>query len=303
MREQILNFNKQFEFKPEIINSHDFKAEHYLICGMGGSHLAGDMLQAMYPEKNIRIHSDYGLPQNIRSDTQIIISSFSGNTEETISSYGEARKQNLPCLIITSGGELLKIAQENKVPHIALPALNIQPRMAFGYSLMAFAKALDINLDIKNTNPLEQEKSGQKNADLIFGKIPLIYSDNKHEFLAKHWKIKINETAKSPAFYNIIPEMNHNEINMFQTFNAENKSPFIAIFLKSKRISSKINDRVEIMEDILAQHGTAFLDIEFSDIIENITLADWTSYYLALKAGLDPESIPIIDSLKKALKK
>ena len=303
MREQILNFNKQFEFKPEIINSHDFKAEHYLICGIGGSHLAADMLQAIYPEKNIRVHSDYGLPQNIQSNAQIIISSFSGNTEETISSYNEARKQNLPCLIITSGGELLKIAQENKIPHIALPELNIQPRMAFGYSLMAFAKALNIHLDIKDINSSEQEESGKKNAEVIFGKIPLIYSDTRHDFLAKHWKIKLNETAKSPAFFNVLPEMNHNEINMFQTFNAENKSPFIAIFLKSKSVSSKINDRIEIMKGMLAQHTTPFLEIEFSDIIENIALADWTSYYLAQKAGVDPESIPVIDLLKRALKK
>ncbi len=178
----------------------------------------------------------------------------------------------------------------------------MQPRMAFGYSLMAFAKALNIDLDIKDINSSEQEESGKKNADVIFGKIPLIYSDTRHEFLAKHWKIKLNETAKSPAFFNVLPEMNHNEINMFQTFNAENKSPFIAIFLKSKNISAKINDRIEIMKGILAQHATPFLEIEFSNIIENIILSDWTSYYLAQKAEVDPESIPVIDLLKSKLK-
>ena len=95
--------------------------------------------------------------------------------------------------------------------------------------------------------------------------------------------------------------MNHNEINMFQKYSRQNHSPFIAIFLKSSNIDPKISKRIRIMHDILEEHGTPFIEINFSDILDNIILADWTSYYLAQNAGVDPESIPIIESLKRSL--
>lgn len=301
MKDQIINFNKQFEFEPEIINSADLNFDNYLVCGMGGSHLGADFLQSKYSDKNISIHSDYLLPPIVDSKTLIIISSFSGNTEEAISSYKEARQRDLHTLAIASGGELLRLAIAENIPYIKLPALDIQPRMAFGYSLKAFAKAMDIKIELNNFNPVDYEKHGQNIADKIFGKIPLIYTDTSNAFLAKHWKIKLNETSKSPAFYNVIPEMNHNEINMFQQFSTDKPSPFVVLFLRHSGQSARISQRIDIMQKILSEHGTDFIDIKFTDHIANICLSDWTSYHLALKSGVDPESIPIIESLKKSL--
>lgn len=303
MRDQILKFNKQLEFKPEIKNRRDLKFKSYIVCGMGGSHLASDFLAGLYQDDfGIKTINDYHIPQNISSDTCTILSSFSGNTEETLSCYQEIISRKLEYIVIASGGKLLDMAIQNNSPYIALPQIAIQPRMAFGYSLMAFAKAMSVQLNTTISDPSESEAQGKQYAQIIGNKIPLFYSDTKHEFLAKHWKIKFNETAKVPAFFNVLPEMNHNEINMFQRYSRENQSPFIAIFLKSGNISPVISKRIRIMQDILETYGTAYIDINFSNILDNIVLSDWASYYLAVNSGIDPETIPIIDELKSELK-
>ena len=112
MKESIENFAKQFEYEPVIENQENWhKAKKFLLCGMGGSHLQGDILQMLNPALDFLVYSDYGLPKNIEKDRLIIASSYSGNTEETISAFKEAVERGFPLVASSIGGKLIKLTK------------------------------------------------------------------------------------------------------------------------------------------------------------------------------------------------
>ena len=143
MRKSILSFPEQFLFKPEIENGGKLnlrKFSKFIVAGMGGSHLSGDLVRAWKPELDIAVHSDYGLPPMSaagRWNTLVIISSYSGNTEETIDAFKSALRRKMPVVAVATGGKLLEFAQEKHVPFIKLPNTGIQPRMATGLGFRA----------------------------------------------------------------------------------------------------------------------------------------------------------------------
>src|SRR3989344_2150951 len=148
MSDAIKSFHKQFEFEPKIENSPKKRKKYktFVVCGMGGSHLAGDLLQVAYPEMDIVIHRNYGLPsltQERWKKALVIAISYSGNTEETISAYLEAVEKKLPVISLAVGGKLIELAKKNETPYIQMPNASIQPRSALGYSMKAMMKAID----------------------------------------------------------------------------------------------------------------------------------------------------------------
>ena len=130
MKEDIYNFQKQLLFSPEIKNSEKWgRYKNYLLIGMGGSHLPGDFLKAVFPEKPIYPHSDYGLPAFLPDDVAVIIVSYSGNTEEVLSSFDEVVKKNIPVAVITRGGELLTKAEERPISSWRMRSTAPLPRL------------------------------------------------------------------------------------------------------------------------------------------------------------------------------
>src|SRR3989339_1606903 len=140
----------------------------------------------------------------------IIASSYSGNTEETISVFEGAQKQNIARSVIAKGGILLETAKEEGLPYIQIPDTGVQPRSALGFSFKALAKmvgrddlveqASKVGAQLQSENFEEQ---GRRIAEKLRGKIPLVYASQKNYSVAYNWKIKFNETAKIPAFYNL----------------------------------------------------------------------------------------------------
>src|SRR3989344_8461257 len=134
MEEAIKNFRKQFEWEPIIENKEKLKSyQGYILAGMGGSHLQGDVFQTVVPGFNLSVHQDYGLPSwslEFLKNYLVIASSYSGNTEETVSVFEEAVVKGVSVAVITTGGKLLELAKQHSVPYIQIPDTGIQPRSA-----------------------------------------------------------------------------------------------------------------------------------------------------------------------------
>ena len=319
MYEAIKNFNKQFLYEPEIKNQENFvKKSGLVVIGMGGSALAPLLLKTWKPELDIIIHRDYGLPEFLGDfiDKLVILSSYSGNTEEVVDAFKKAKAENLNMAIISTGGKLLSLAKENNVPYIELPNTGIQPRLALGLSIKAFLKFIGEEDELKKTsalattlNPSDYENDGKMLAQKIKNHIPVIYSSNNNSSIIYNWKIKLNETGKIPAFHNVFPELNHNEMTGFDIKDStrELSSKFHFIILKDEKDNPEIFKRMAVLKKLLKDRNLQVEEIELTGkdtwhkIFSSLVLADWTAYYTALEYGLEPEQVPMVEEFKKLI--
>ncbi len=320
MREAIENFHKQFLYEPEIKNQKNLKkSSSFISIGMGGSNLTPKILKTIKPELDILIQSDYGLPElpltKLKSKL-IILSSYSGNTEEAIDAFKAAKAKGLNMAVIATGGELLCLAIKSKVPYIEMPDTGIQPRLALGLSIKAFLKIMGEESELKKVNalakilrPNDLEKYGKKLALQIKNHVPVIYTSARNFSLAYNWKIKLNETGKIPAFYNIFPELNHNEMTGFDVEYATRglSNKFYFIVLKDKADDRRIYKRMEVLEKLYKDRN---LKIEIIDltgknawhkIFSSLVLADWVAYNTALQYGVEAEQVPMVEEFKKLI--
>ncbi|MDQ1265513.1 MAG: Bifunctional phosphoglucose/phosphomannose isomerase, partial [Bacteroidota bacterium] len=308
-----------------------------LILGMGGSAIGGDLLRSYSSglegakHLNIAVNRNYNLPGNVDSDTYIIASSYSGGTEETISAFRQAQARNLKMLCISSGGELTEIAKENDIPVIKIPG-GFQPRAALGYSFFPMLQVLirtkaysdkaaaETETALNELLTLIDEKSAiysdfsKSNpaielAEKIHGKIPVIYSNSEiFDTINIRWRGQIQENAKNMAFGNLLPEMNHNEINGWSFPNWLNKK-FIVLFLEDEADHPRVKIRFDALASVLSEAADDVIRIKsearslLARMFDLIYLADWVSFYLALLNGVDPTPIPLISKLKNILSK
>lgn len=315
-------FSSQLEWQPTLENSnHLVKSEKFtpiILGGMGGSHLGAGILKVCKPGIDIYVHRSYGLPpfsEKFLERGLCVASSYSGNTEETLSFYNEAQKKSLKIGVITSGGKLLDLAIKNNNPYIKLPD-GIQPRDALGY----FSKALMIFVGdsllqdgvqafIKNPVQLFSSEDVLNITKSLSNKIPLIYSSIKNLPLSYIWKIKFNETAKTPAFCNVFPELNHNEMEGFDNnlVISNLTSSFVFIFLRDIDDHSRIIKRMDVLQEILQSKGLVVQNIMLSNkspwhtIAHSIELGDVVALSLAKEYGVDPEKVNLIEEFKKKI--
>ncbi len=322
MDKAIINFPEQFKFEPVITGDwQPGKYQNYIVCGMGGSHLAADVLKLLRPELNFIIHSDYGLPpatSEALKNSLVIISSYSGNTEEAIDGFRAAQALKLDLVVVAVGGQLIELAKEHRVPYIELPDTGIQPRSALGFSLRALLKIIgDEELLILSTKlseqlkPLTLQSTGQELAEQCQQLVPVIYASRRNYALAYNWKIKLNETGKIPAFYNLLPELSHNEMNGFD-YNEQSQGlarKFVFIMLKDKQDEPRVIKRMGVLTDLLTQRELPVIAIEpkgdsqLETIFNSLLLADWLAYYTALLYEADPEPVPMVEEFKKLMAK
>lgn len=322
--DDIKNFNKQFEYKPKVENVAVLtklrkNTSGIIVAGMGGSHLGRDVLKSLKPELDLMVWSNYGLPPMHQGDLKkrlVIASSYSGNTEETVDAFLEARKRGVPVAAVAAGGKLISLAKKYKVPYIEMPDLHMQPRMALGLNLRSLLKIMGENSLLRETDklktllyPARLENAGKKLARRLKGKIPVIYASLRNSGLVYNWKIKFNETGKIPAFWDFFPELNHNEMTGFdvkpRTRSFTNKFHFI--FLKDSEDDPRILKRMNVLEKLYRERG---LSVEVSHLrgqnrlhkfFSSLILADWTSFYIAKMYNIDPENVPIVEDFKKRI--
>jgi glucose/mannose-6-phosphate isomerase len=320
MEKAIKNFAEQFSFNPEIGNSEHFKsAESFVLAGMGGSHLAAGLIKIYNPSLDLYIHRDYGLPPLSHKkfeDSLFIASSYSGNTEETLDFVEKAFEKKYNIAVIAAGGKLIEFAKKNNLPYIQLPNTGIQPRSAVGLSLIAIATFLEnkkllseLHALKEKLNPLALKEQGGKLAETLNGKIPVIYSSRSNTSLAYNWKIKFNETAKIPAFYNVFSELNHNEMTGFDTIPStkELSKNFHFIFLEDNDDHPQIKKRMAVCKKLYEDRGFGVANLSFvgatfwERILNSILLADWAALHLSSMYGTEPEQVPMVEEFKKLI--
>ena len=321
MKQAIENFAKQFAWQPQIDNEDKLmRQEKIIICGMGGSHLAADILKDIRPDLRIRVHRSYGLPQWSLPELKkslIILSSYSGNTEEVLDAYQAAKKSGLAMAVISVGGKLIDLAQSDGVAFVRMPDTGIQPRLALGFSFLGLLKLLgleELQAQAKELSGVLEPKKlaalGQEMAEKIYQKVPVVYSSENNYSVAYNWKIKLNETGKIPAFYNLLPELNHNEMNGFDVKDSirDLASVFCFIFLKDSDDHPRIAKRFEVLQKLYKDRRLSVMEMKLEGanrlekIFSSLLLADWTAYYIADKYGLESEQVPMVEEFKKMIK-
>lgn len=307
------------------LSVQDVKAIVFL--GMGGSAIGGDLLRSVLINElkvPMLVNREYHLPAFVDENTLVIASSYSGNTEETISALGEAKSKNAKILCITTGGKIAAIAKENSYPLISIPG-GISPRAALGYSffpiLVAFSRLgliTDKQTDSEETIILLREmknelslatpgNSAQVLAEDLKGRIPLIYgTEGFRGVVASRWKGQINENSKHLAFWNAFSELNHNETVGWEHPELTEK---IHLILLKDNEDVRMRKRMEVTSDIIRPHVHGITEVRSrgkSDIARMFSLiyfGDFVSWYLAMLNQADPTPVKVIDHLKSELAK
>ena len=322
----ISKFTTQLQEAYEIGSNSDLKTTNkkitsVIICGLGGSGIGGKIVSQI-AEKHSKVpfvtHNTYSLPNFVNENTLVVISSYSGNTEETVSAFKEALKRNSEIACVTSGGEIQRIANENNTNCIIIPGGN-PPRAMLTYSLTQLFFILNnygiINGDFKTdltssilllNNEVESIKEeAKKVTEIIKNKTILIYTDVSFEGVGTRFKQQLNENSKTLAYSNIIPEMNHNELLGW----SGGSDLYSVVFLRNDSDNKRNQIRMEISKDIISKKTNSVAEVfsKGESIIEktfyHILLTDWISYYLSEEYGVDSIEIATIDFLKNELSK
>ena len=348
MRRIILEFPKQFEIGIKAAKNIFLEPgklmrwpENIIICGMGGSALPGDILVTLRP-LDVFSYKSYCLPPQARNESLIICISYSGDTEETLSSFNEAFSRKLPVISITTGGKLAELSKKYGIPLAKIPGPKIPPRLALGEMFAALVQVL-VNHNILGPEISEEvlkvgtflkaelpsmeanvkkktkfsspsggfENQGKKLAEKIFQKIPIIYASRRFRGIGWIWKNSLNETAKVLASCNYFPELNHNETVGFWQINKmqiSNEKLYVVILRDPEDSHPRILKQMKIAKDLIEEGGVKveFIDMAGKTMLEkvfsSIILGFWTAYWLALKYKVDPTPVKTIEEFKRRLK-
>ena len=320
----ISKFTNQLQEAYEIgsnsdLNPSNKKFANVIICGLGGSGIGGKIVSQIIESKcsiPILTHNNYGLPKFVNKNTLVIISSYSGNTEETISAIEEAHNRGAEIACVTSGGKILEFAKANQLNHIVVPGGN-PPRAMLTYSLTQlffifnnyslissdFKSELSSSISLLNHESDNIKKIAKEATNILKNKTILIYTDASFEGVGTRFKQQLNENSKTLAFNHVVPEMNHNEL---LGWNGGNNS-FGAVFLRNDSDNERNQYRMKISKEIISSKTDTIVEINSkgNNTIERtlylILLTDWISYYLAEEYQVDSIEIKVIDRLKKAL--
>jgi glucose/mannose-6-phosphate isomerase len=296
-----------------------------VLCGMGGSALAAEYMK-VWPGMDIpfEICRAYDLPKFVNENTLVIASSYSGNTEETLSTLQQAEERRAHIAVIASGGKLLEGAKEKNYPYIQIPG-GEQPRACVFYNMKALtillegsgilngavaeleatAQKLQHTTDAWGPTIPTKENSAKKLAEEIVGKTPVIYGGILYAAAYK-WKINANENAKNLAFCNQYPEFNHNEFVGWTSHPIE--KPFVVFDLISSFDHPQVQKRFTISDRLLSGMRPEAIEIqaEGDSLIEQLLwvtmLGDIVTTYLAVLNGVNPTPVDLPEKLKIELR-
>ncbi|MFA5308332.1 MAG: bifunctional phosphoglucose/phosphomannose isomerase [Dehalococcoidales bacterium] len=299
-----------------------------VVLGMGGSAIGGDLVRSLAQAEAgvpVIVHRDYGLPAYVDDKTLLIASSYSGNTEETLSGFEPALKTGAKKLAMTTGGKLEQMAQANHIPVFKIE-YQAQPRAALGYSFIPTLAVMqrlgfisDKSADVAETvkvlenlaskleeKSLEKSNPAKQVARRLYGHLPVVYGAGIASEAAHRWKTQLNENSKAWAFYEAFPELNHNATVGFP-LPKEVASKIRVVLLRSPLFNQRIKLRYEVTCELLKQSGVAyeFVDGEgqsaLAQMVSLVMFGDFASYYLAILYQVDPSPVKVISYLKDKL--
>ena len=326
MKTLVANFSKQLSEAINIGNNAKLtesknKISNVLICGLGGSGIGGSIVSELVAGNAnvpINVTKGYFIPAYVNENTLVIISSYSGNTEETLNCMELSIAKKAKLVSVTSGGKVLEISMAKGYDHIVVPG-GMPPRACLGYSLTQLFFILDFFKISNNRFKTDLEAaiklidSEESNiiaeatiiAEKLIGKIPVIYATTYNEGIAIRFRQQLNENAKTLCWHQIIPEMNHNEL---VGWTEKNDNLSVLIFLDRDEYSRNMA-RVEINKEVIRKYTSHITEVfsKGNSAIEKaiyfIHLGDWVTIILGEMRGADLMEVNVINQLKSALSK
>jgi len=318
----------EHEFELSAFSSQLSACENVVLAGMGGSALAG-LLSQSWPGYNLpfEICRQYHIPAYVSEMTLFIVSSYSGNTEETLAALAEAEGKGAKIVVIAGGGKLQEIAAAKNYPFMLIPKVE-QPRYAVFYSFKALTTLLvaaglaDKNAHIQISKAAEFLKSSAENwlptiptddnpakklANELAGKSIVVYTGPLLAPAAYKWKISFNENAKNVAWWNQLPEFNHNEMIGWSSHPIEKL--YAVVDLRSSLEHPQVQKRFEVTEKLLSGRRPApnIVQVQGETILEQLLWAvafgDFVSIYLALLNNVNPSPVDLVEKFKLELDK
>ena len=326
MKTLVANFSKQLTEAIIIGNNAKLtasknKISNVLICGLGGSGIGGSIVAELVVANAgvpINVTKGYFIPAYVNENTLVIISSYSGNTEETLNCLELAISKNAKIVCVTSGGKVLEISKTKGFDCIVVPG-GMPPRSCLGYSLtqlffiLGFFGIINSNYKTELEASIKLIDSEEHNiiaeakniATKLKGKIPVIYATTYNEGIAIRLRQQLNENSKILCWHHIVPEMNHNELVGW----TEKNDNLSVLFFLDKDDYTRNLARVDINKEVIKKYASAITEIysKGNSVIEKaiyfIHLGDWISIALGEARGVDLMEVNVINHLKSALSK
>ena len=304
------------------------RIRNIVITGLGGSAIGGDIMRSYLASEidvPMFVNRHYTLPHFVNQNSFVIVSSYSGDTEETLSAFDIAVARGAQVLSITAGGRLGAIVKDLKLPAIFIPG-GLAPRCALGYSFFPMMKVL-IKLELIPERPKDIEETLvtlRKNTEAysnydsvlntsigiskkILGRIPIIYSAlDRLDAVNMRWRCQLEENAKVLSYGNVFPELNHNEIVGWEQ-HPDLLKRYIVLFLRNRDDHARIVPRINFTIKTIQQYAGEIIECTATEqsllarIFGLICLGDWISFYTAILSSIDPYPIEKIAALKKEL--
>jgi glucose/mannose-6-phosphate isomerase len=307
-------------------NLEPAKPAALVVAGMGASAIGGDLLRLHLAGRSdvpVEVFRDYGLPGIVSRDSLIVISSYSGNTDEALACFSDAIRIGARTVCVTSGGRVREEARRQGIPIAVIPS-GLPPRAGLGYSFaVLLALALKVGLCEHPGRDLEEcattleglnatysaggndPNPAARLADQLVERVPIIYCSNHLDAVGLRWKNQFCENSKGPAFVSFVPEANHNDVMGWElpdsgmragvvVLRTAEEHPKVARMLSL--VGQVIGDRAHFCGEFRGQ-GSSLLSRVFSLIL----LGDYASVYLALRRGVDPTPIRTIEEIKDRL--
>ena len=314
--ERVLKFDLPPEYSP---------VDKVVILGMGGSAIGGDMVRRLALTESrvpVWVHRDYGLPPFVDRSTLVIASSYSGNTEETLSAFTASLETPAKKLAITAGGKLKKLAEKEGIPVFVID-YQAPPRAAFPHSFVPLVgifqklgllgdKSADLKQalealdklagDVVETKPLTSNPAKQLAARL-WGHLAVIYGGEILSEVGRRWKNQLNENSKAWAFFEFFPELNHNAVVGYD-FPAKVKERVFVVLLHSALFSPRSRLHYEATAELLVKSGISHELVEavgetaLAQVMSLVLFGDYVSLYLAMLNETDPTPLTAVDFVK-----
>jgi glucose/mannose-6-phosphate isomerase len=304
------------------INKHSAPIRNVFVSGIGGSGIGGSFVQELTRSEikvPFSVGKGYDIPNFINKHTLAIVSSYSGNTEETLSAFELLVPTGAKIVCIASGGKVIAKAKELGFDYIQVPAGSPSPRACLGYSIVQqlyiltklklisgkLTKQINGAIALMEKNQDAIRKAGEKLANQLHGKLPIIYTTDRMESIAVRFRQQVNENAKALCWHHVIPEMNHNELVGWR----EKNDKLAVVYFRHKEDLMRNQVRIGINQTIIKNYTPNIIEVwsKGKNLVEQtfylVFLGDYASCFLADSRGMDSIEIGVIDYLKSELGK